>query len=219
MLHPINESKHVFELLVDIVNNIEEKNILDFGGNKGNLLHISNGKIKQKNYTCIDVNLEAINKGKEDFPQATFLHWNKFNPVYNHSGNKNEPLLTIGKKFDIALAYSVITHTDWQEFKLYIEYLKQHSNNVIVSFIDINNKEMKAFFYNKRCKDYGSCVDFKNINNDYFYLIDNKTIIKNTKIYKEKCNHFINFHSKNFLLSQFKNTKIVDNHIQSLLII
>lgn len=113
----------------------------------------------------------------------------------------------------------MVTHTDWQEFKLYVNYLKLYATKVIVSFIDINNKKMKEFFYNKRCKDYGSCVDFRNINNDYFYLIDNKTIINNTEIYKEKCNHFINFYHKDFLLSQFKKSKIIDDRIQSSLIV
>ena len=217
MLHPLHESKPIFEILTNNISNIEEKKILDFGGNKGNLLHLFNNKIEQKNYTCIDVDLKAIIRGKEDYPEATFLHWNKFSPAYNHSGNKNEPLPLLDKKFDIAIAYSVVTHTDWQEFKLYVNYLKLYATKVIISFLDINNREMKEFFYNKRCEDYGSCVDFRNISNDYFYLIDNKTIIKNTEIYKEKCNYFINFYSKDFLSSKFKNSKIVDNHIQSTL--
>ena len=126
------------------------------GGNRGNLLYFSNNEIEQNNYTCIDVNIEAIKQGKKDFPNAIFLHWNKFNPMYNYNGNINEPLPILDLKFDIAFAYSVITHTDWQEFKLYVDYLKQYANDVIISFIDIDNNEIKEFFYNKRCNDYGS---------------------------------------------------------------
>ena len=88
-----------------------------------------------------------------------------------------------------------------------------------VCFIDIDNNGMKEFFYNKRCNDYGSCVDFRKINDcDYFYLANNSTVIKNTEVYKEKCKHFINFYNKNFLLSQFKNSSIIDDDAHFLLL-
>ena len=90
---------------------------------------------------------------------------------------------------------------------------------MIISFIDIDNNEIKEFFYNKRCNDYGSCIDFRKINDcDYFYLANNSAVIKDTEVYKEKCKHFINFYNKNFLLFQFKNSLIIDNSVQSLIL-
>ena len=142
-MHPRTDQTNRFPLFKKTIGSLKNKKILDFGGNQGNLLYFSNGEIEQKNYFCIDVESDAIESGKNEFPNATFLHWNKFSPMYNHDGNINEPLPLLNQKFDVAFSFSVITHTDLQEFKLYIEYLKQYSNNVIVSFIDINISGLK----------------------------------------------------------------------------
>jgi len=208
-MHPRTDMTNRFPLFKQAVESVKDKKILDFGGNRGNLLYFSEGEINQTDYFCIDVESDSIENGKNEFPDATFLHWNKFSPMYNHNGNKDEPLPVLDIKFDIAFAFSVITHTDWQEFKLYVKYLMQYAKKIIISFIDIDNIQVKEYFYKKRCDEYGNCVDFRKINDcDYFYLVNNSAVIKDTEVYKEKCKHFINFYRPSFLENEFQSNII-----------
>ena len=42
---------NVFNIFDQFVTDYKNKKILDFGGNRGNLISYSNGKIHEKNYT------------------------------------------------------------------------------------------------------------------------------------------------------------------------
>ena len=44
-LHSKQESQYIFLNLKNIIGNIKNKTILDFGGNRGNLLYFSNNEI------------------------------------------------------------------------------------------------------------------------------------------------------------------------------
>lgn len=209
-MHPRNESTNRFPLFEKLVDDIENKTILDFGGNRGNLLYFSKEKIKQENYTCIDVEKDAIESGKNEFLNASFIHYNRFSPMYNN-GSKSAPFPKLDKQFDIGFAYSVVTHTNFNDFKNIFYYLKNCCKKVIVSFIDITDERAKQFFYNKRVKDFGSCINFMDVNNSkYFYLVNNDKIIINNDDYNEYCKFFITFYNKSFLLSFFKDTYIID---------
>lgn len=48
------------------------KDILDFGGNVGNILRDPNATIDEERYWCVDVDREAIWRGKSTFTKS---HW------------------------------------------------------------------------------------------------------------------------------------------------
>ena len=91
------------------------KTVLDFGGNQGNLLRDSNGKIRPRDYYCVDVIQDAVTAGREQFPQAHFLHYNRYNCSFNPEGLMDEPIPDMGIAFDIIVAFSVFTHTTREE--------------------------------------------------------------------------------------------------------
>ena len=178
MLHLRNDETDRYPLFKQLLPEYKSKDkLLDFGGNQGNLLYFSNGDILEKNYTCIDVSKKAIAIGKKEFPKAHFIHWDRYNEMYNHNGLKNiMPDYKIYNKF--VWAYSVFSHiiiSDIIEFVIWLKTLKP--KKIILSYLtndgDDNSKKVLNYFYSKRINKYNKCVDFRENNNEYFYLTDN----------------------------------------------
>ena len=73
-LYPRSERYNFFNTMFD---NVDWHNavILDLGGNRGNLLEdLQQQKIgKEENYYCLDVDHEALNFGKSNYPNANCL--------------------------------------------------------------------------------------------------------------------------------------------------
>ena len=93
------------------------KSVLDFGGNRGNILHDPGCKIRQQNYYCVDVIREAIEEGRKSFPEAHWYHYDRYNCSFNPDGVADLPVPDFGRSFDIILAYSVFTHTTLEEMR------------------------------------------------------------------------------------------------------
>ena len=93
------------------------KSVLDFGGNRGNLLFDTNCTIRQHDYYCVDVIKEAIETGRSTFPDAHWAHYDRYNCSFNPEGTRDFPVPDFGRKFDIVLAYSVFTHTTLEEMR------------------------------------------------------------------------------------------------------
>ena len=62
------------------------KRVLDFGGNKGNLLLDPTCAIRHHDYYCLDVIREAIEEGRKTFPDAHFVHYDRYNCSFNPDG-------------------------------------------------------------------------------------------------------------------------------------
>ena len=62
------------------------KNVLDFGGNIGNMLRDPNCTIDPERYWCLDVVEESIEKGKEMFPQSHWHFYNRYAFFFNPNG-------------------------------------------------------------------------------------------------------------------------------------
>ena len=101
-----------------------DKRVLDFGGNKGNLLLDPACTITHQNYYCLDVIREAIEEGREAFPEAHWFHYDRYNCSFNPEGVVDLPIPDLGVEFDFILAYSVFTHTAWNETKDLVEQLR-----------------------------------------------------------------------------------------------
>jgi hypothetical protein len=112
------------------------KRVLDFGGNKGNLLLDPACTIRHQDYYCLDVIGEAIEEGRKTFPDANFIHYDRYNCSFNPEGVRELPVPDLGVEFDFMLAYSVFTHTTFEEMKELVAQLRQHGRTVAFTFID-----------------------------------------------------------------------------------
>lgn len=98
--------------------------VLDFGGNDGSLLPDSQGAIPPEKYYCVDVISEAVNEGRKRYPDAHWIHYNRYNCSFNPEGIADLPIPDMGTRFQIILAYSVFTHTQREEMHSLVEQLR-----------------------------------------------------------------------------------------------
>jgi 2-polyprenyl-3-methyl-5-hydroxy-6-metoxy-1,4-benzoquinol methylase len=115
------------------------KLVLDFGGNKGNLLLDPSCKIRQRDYYCVDVVREAIEEGRKMFPDARWVHYDRYNRSFNPEGVVDLQVPDLGLRFDFILAYSVFTHTTFEEMKelvAQLEALLAAGGKLAFTFID-----------------------------------------------------------------------------------
>jgi 2-polyprenyl-3-methyl-5-hydroxy-6-metoxy-1,4-benzoquinol methylase len=147
--------------------------LLDYGCNYGTFLDSSNGKFDQNNYTGVDVDLTAINAGREQFPRAEFLHSKYYNSMYNPNGELTRPELPF--LFDTIISYSVLTHTSIEDFYKTIDWLYAQLNvngRLMVSWLDVDNIFTNYFFYRKRHLEFGTCDKIHT--DSWTYLVDNR---------------------------------------------
>jgi len=88
-----------------------DKNVLDFGGNIGNMLRDPNCTIDEERYWCLDVVRESIERGKEVFPKSHWIHYDRYAFFFNPHGARQLQLPEIETRFDYIVAYSVFTNT------------------------------------------------------------------------------------------------------------
>lgn len=115
------------------------KSVLDFGGNRGNLLFDTACAISRQNYYCVDVIRDAIKDGRSMFPEAHWAHYDRYNCSFNPGGIHDLPIPDFGRKFDITLAYSVFTHTTLEEMKDLVSQLESKldaGGTLAFTFID-----------------------------------------------------------------------------------
>jgi SAM-dependent methyltransferase len=87
------------------------KRVLDFGGNAGNILLGPGCRIEPRNYWSIDVSRDSIPVGRRRHPEANFIFYDRYNFEFNPNGQAGLPVPDPGVRFDLILAWSVITHT------------------------------------------------------------------------------------------------------------
>ena len=131
----------VFNIFNQFVTDYRNKKVLDFGGNRGNLISYSNGKILEKNYTCVDINKESLDVLLNEHPAANVVHWNRYHSIYNPTGSKTEAFPNIGE-FNIAFANSVFTHHNLEELLYCVENLCTISTYVYFTYIDPSNQKI-----------------------------------------------------------------------------
>ena len=113
--------------------------VLDFGGNKGNLLLDPACTIRHQDYYCLDVIRDAIAEGQRTFPETHFIHYDRYNCSFNPEGVRDLPVPDLGVEFDLIVAYSVFTHTTFAEMRDLIAQLQQslaRGGTLAFTFID-----------------------------------------------------------------------------------
>lgn len=93
------------------------KLVLDFGGNRGNILFDAACEIQPGDYYCIDVIKDAIDDGRRTFPEAHWAHYDRYNCSFNPDGVVDLAVPEFDVEFDVILAYSVFTHTTLEEMR------------------------------------------------------------------------------------------------------
>jgi hypothetical protein len=89
----------------------QTKNVLDFGGNIGNMLREPGSTIDPRRYWCLDVVAESVAEGRRRHPEAHWHAYDRYCFYFNPHGVRGLPLPDLGVKFDYILAYSVFTNT------------------------------------------------------------------------------------------------------------
>jgi hypothetical protein len=117
------------------------KNVLDFGGNVGNMLRDPNCTIAEERYWCIDVVRESIERGKEAFPKSHWIFYDRYAFFFNPQGAKQLALPEIETLFDYIVAYSVFTNTsrtDMLDLVRQLENKLADGGALAFTFIDPN---------------------------------------------------------------------------------
>lgn len=173
-----------YHLFKSIMPDVSSSTVLDWGGNSGNLLRYSEGDITERLYTSVDVDAERLELGSITHPDASFIHYDRWNSAYNHNGSSDFNFPDINKEQDYIYSFSIFTHTDYNEFIKTFEWLDTFNYKCMAhSMLDINHTDRIEWFYNKRKKEYGDCVDFVKVSRDptvnIMTVYDNDQIIVN----------------------------------------
>ena len=204
-IHPRSEDTNRYSSYNKIFKPADNKKVFDFGGNRGNLLFFSNNEIKESLYTCLDVSDTSIKEGQLEFPLASWHHFDKWNWAYNHGGQFDLEFPDVDKHQDFIWAYSVFSHTDFEEFLATIKWFMSFKyEKIALSFLDANEWDMKEYFRRNRIAQYGHCLDITEISSkDLFYFIDNEEVLHSAlKAPKISSNHFLAFYNPDWLLNK-----------------
>ncbi|MFT4924376.1 MAG: SAM-dependent methyltransferase [Phenylobacterium sp.] len=102
----------------------EDLKILDFGGNTGGFLQGAGERVEHRNYWCMDINKQVIEKGQQTYPNANFVHYDLYSSEYNPQGIYHLPIPTQDAPFDLIVAFSVFTHIHQIELVALVNQLR-----------------------------------------------------------------------------------------------
>ena len=197
----------------------QDKKILDFGGSitinnpgsdfrekdpnytkragypVGNLL-LMNPDLPHENYTCVDINYNEMEDGRKRLPNAKWIHYDRFNPMYNPSGDP-KALPELNEKYDLIYAYSVFSHCSYEDLLEFIDFFKTklNKNGTIYISVVINTDVIVRWFEGKRIYEYGSCDSLSFCPETYYYLVNNK--IRDE--IPDSCKYLVTVYNKEFL--------------------
>jgi hypothetical protein len=115
------------------------KDVLDFGGNVGNILRDPQSTIDKARYWCIDVSEAAIDSGRQCFPESHWIVYDRYCFFFNPEGIPRLKVPRISQKFDFIIAYSVFTNTlqsDMLEIVPDLQRMLHPAGVVAFTFID-----------------------------------------------------------------------------------
>ncbi len=115
------------------------KDVLDFGGNVGNILRDPNSTIDEARYWCMDVSQEAIDSGRKSFPDSHWIVYDRNCFFFNPGGTPKLQLPRIAQGFDYIVAYSVFTNTlqsDMLEIVEELQLMLNPGGALAFTFID-----------------------------------------------------------------------------------
>lgn len=212
-LSPREERLSIFKQALGI-DNWQGLQILDYGGNNGNLLRdgLATGDITESNYTCLDVDQETLRIAKNEFPNARWLPYNRPNPVYNPTGHWTQlPFMDL--QFDIACAYGVHSHLTYEDLYFDLMELKRVAKHVAVSVVDEQWLKRVAW---KRMHDHGDNIhpkwkDPSGVKH-YRYYIDHDQVMYKRSELPVSCDHMVTLYNMEWL--QEKHPQVTIKYIE-----
>jgi SAM-dependent methyltransferase len=203
--------------------------VLDFGGNRGNILHDPDCEIRQQNYYCVDVIYDAIEEGRKSFPEAHWAHYDRYNCSFNPEGIIDLPVPDFAVQFDLVLAYSVFTHTTLEEMHDLVGQLEKTlvpGGKLAFTFIDPHWQDNLKW----RLKRLNPDVDFEGLLDcsrraRWCSLVNNKLFMDSNGQWpkeRDSCMTYHVFYTEQFMREQFPHATIrppVDGEMQHCCII
>ena len=160
----------------------ETAKVLELYGNAGTLLNDPECEFKEENYTVFEFDQEAIDQGRESFPNADFRVWNHHNQMNNPEGNIDEPMpwKSDDEKFDVIFSYMKTGNLDPEILANIVRECYDHLNTGGVIIFGTFLREVALnYFIVRRTHEYGvlppGLVDDTETAN-VFCLIDNDNI-------------------------------------------
>lgn len=181
--HKVSTNSWLYEYALK--EDLEGKSILDYGCNHGNFLNSIPDDLNFS-YTGIDVQEDFINNLTTKYSEHKFVHFNKYHPSYNSSGNAELKLNeVVSEKYDVIFAWNVFTHCTYEYTKECLEEMKLclKDNGKIV--FNLYSKEQLIHLTNliaERIKNgrstNGTVVPLNTIDsfNNYIYYLNGNTL-------------------------------------------
>lgn len=197
---------------------VRNKSILDYGGNRGNLLEdgIETGDILPENYTSMDVDVEALEYLRDHSPTATTIHYDRYNQVYNPQGERLIKFPFQDKTFDIVYSFSVNTHSSWDDYVFDISEMVRVSRGAVYS--SILNLSVMKLLHSKRISEYGSAVDFEVFENvaTGVYFINNDTVVALDQEIPDSIDYLLTYYNPEWLITEINklgySASVLDSH-------
>jgi len=191
------------------------KPVLDFGGNRGNILFDPACEIQPRDYYCVDVIKDAIDDGRRTFPDAHWVHYNRYNCSFNPDGVADLAIPDFGIEFDVILAYSVFTHTTLEEMRDLVGQLHAKlvpGGKLAFTFIDPHWRDNLRW----RLERLNPEVDFESLldccgNARWCSLVNNRLFLESNGHWsneRDSCMTYHVFYTEEFMLEQFPQATI-----------
>lgn len=181
----------------------ENSNVLDFGGNRGNLLEdliASDYKFDASNYTSLDVDPEGLELGAKNFPASSWVHYNAGCPIYNPNGVVGHSLPFKRNTFDVSVAYSVHSHSTFESLVWNLTQLSivtKPGGTIVTTVVD---RDLLNLFLFKRLGEYDNVSipnDFNHLET-FLYYINGDVIVPDLSTPVEKT-HLVTIYNIDWL--------------------
>lgn len=136
---------------------LSEAKVLELYGNAGTLLNDPANDVEEENYVCVDCDFEAIEQGKEDFPEASFRFWDRHNQMVHPNGQIDLPIpLEEGDKFDLIFCFMKTANVDPEILFADLDKCYEHLNpgGAIIFTVFIREVALN-YFVVRRTHEYG----------------------------------------------------------------
>jgi hypothetical protein len=192
---------------------LDSTKVLDFGCNHANFL---NEKFTGE-YIGLDIDSRIIKNNKKTYPQHQWIHYNKYNYQYNCEYSTTDDWPDIPTGIETAVAFSVFTHTTFDEFSYTTNKLKSHiapGGDILATFFSSINRDSIYKILSHRQEYFSGHENYiveKISNKDVVYLCVNTVsnqilIFDNIKDLPKFSNHmyFLTFYNDEWLSTKLQ---------------
>lgn len=211
-IQPANQD--VFEVLnsrlVRFMPDWTSKRVLDFGCNVGHLLKTAGDKLPHSNFVGVDIHKESIEIARGLMPNATWVHFNGYNPTFNPGGER-DALPELDGKFDVIVVYGVFTHCCLTEIHKWLAYLRSILSPGGVIIFSIWENTSFAGYVRFLKTQFGVSVRLVPYGyNKYMYLLNRQELLFDSPdLPEEKYDWIETFYKRSFMLEEFPDAKVV----------